>query len=61
LLFQKGTSPAEVGLSPPNHSVTVDGGMRIECDVAVALADGVRIYVDLYRPEGAVDVPVVIS
>ena len=61
LLFQEGTSPAAVGLSPPNHCSTVDGGMIIERDVAVQLADGVHIYIDIYRPVDVLSVPVLIS
>jgi predicted acyl esterase len=61
LLFQKGVSPAEVGLAPPKYSVQVDGSMRIERDVAIALTDGTRIYADVYRPEGVTKVPVVLA
>lgn len=39
----------------------VENGMRIERDVAVKMRDGVTIYVDVYRPEGATNVPVIIA
>jgi putative CocE/NonD family hydrolase len=41
---------------------SVEDGMAIERDAAVAMRDGVRIYVDVYRPEaGAKPVPVLIA
>ena len=61
LLFRAGTSPAEAGLAPPRHSVEQVGSMRIERDVAITLSDGTPIYVDVFRPEGAVDVPVILA
>lgn len=61
LLFQQGVSPEEAGLLAPEHSVTIDDGMRVERNVAVGLADGTRIFVDVFRPEGATDVPVLIA
>ena len=61
LLFQKGVSPAEIGLAPPQYSVHVDGSMQIERDVSITLTDGTRIYADVYRPEGVAQVPVVLA
>lgn len=61
LLFQTGISPAEDGVAEPRHVVERAGGMRIERNVAVALADGVEIYVDLFLPDGAQDVPALVA
>jgi uncharacterized protein len=38
---------------PPIHSETTESGLRIERNVSVRLRDGVRIFVDIYRPGGA--------
>ncbi len=60
----KNAIPPEMsgGRFPPLEpgSEVVDG-IRIERDVAVPLRDGVTIYVDVYRPEGALDVPAIIA
>ncbi|MEU6148260.1 CocE/NonD family hydrolase [Streptomyces sp. NPDC047081] len=40
---------------------SVVDGIVAERDVAVALRDGTTIYVDIYRPEGAVDVPAIVA
>jgi len=61
LLFQKGVSPAEIGLPTPQYSVQVDGSMRIERDVAITLTDRTRIYADVYRPEGVAKVPAILA
>jgi predicted acyl esterase len=39
---------------PPVHSVVRESGLVIERNVSVRLRDGVRIYVDVYRPAGGV-------
>ena len=41
--------------------VRVENGMRIERDVAVKMRDGVTIYTDIYRPDGATNVPAIIA
>jgi predicted acyl esterase len=41
--------------------VRVENGIRIERDVAVKMRDGVAIYTDIYRPEGAGNVPAIIA
>jgi predicted acyl esterase len=38
---------------PPVHSETRENGLLIERNVSVRLRDGVRIFVDIYRPLGA--------
>jgi hypothetical protein len=43
-------TPESRGGTPPVYRRTVERGMIIERDLALALRDGVRIYVDIYRP-----------
>jgi uncharacterized protein len=38
---------------PPVHSETRENGLLIERNVSMRLRDGVRIFVDIYRPAGA--------
>ena len=61
LLFQPGVSPLEDGVPEPVHSTALEDGMRIERNVAVPMADGVRIYVDVFAPEDAKAVPALIA
>jgi predicted acyl esterase len=61
LLFQDGISPVEGGAPPPEFSSTVDAGIRIERNQPIVLADGATIYADVYRPEGALEVPALIA
>ncbi|MGB3583008.1 MAG: hypothetical protein WBA40_18125, partial [Roseiarcus sp.] len=61
LLFQVGVSPAEDGVPEPRHSVTQDGGIQVERDLAITLTDGTDIYVDLFRPVAQTDVPLLIA
>lgn len=61
LRFQVGLSPAQDGVPEPRHAVSTADGMRIERNVPVALADGIEIYVDLFLPEVAQDVPALIA
>jgi hypothetical protein len=42
--------PEDLGSAPPRYLRVVENGMIIERDVAVKLRDGVRIYVDVFRP-----------
>jgi predicted acyl esterase len=35
--------------------------MRIERDIAVKMRDGVNIYIDIYRPDGATNVPAIVA
>jgi predicted acyl esterase len=37
---------------PPVHQVIREDGLLIEKNVAITLRDGVKIYADLYRPDG---------
>jgi predicted acyl esterase len=50
------------GTFPPlQPGVTVEDGIVNERDVAVVLRDGTTIYTDIYRPEGAVNVPAIVA
>lgn len=53
--------PEDKGASPPNYRRTVLDGVIIEQDVAVALRDGMEIFLDLFRPESEVRVPPLIA
>jgi hypothetical protein len=55
-----------IGESAGLHDVlapgtTVKDGICYERDVAVVLRDGTTIYTDVYRPEGATDVPAIVA
>ncbi len=54
--------PGGLGPVPPLlPSVTVENGILQERDVAVPLRDGTIIYTDIYRPEGATNLPAIIA
>jgi uncharacterized protein len=59
--FLPGIPPAEGGCPPFNPRVVHADGMIIEYDAVVRMRDGVEIYVDLFRPEGADLVPVIVA
>ena len=58
LIMRPGAHPEKVvgkkAPPPPVYSETRENGLVIERNIAVRLRDGVRIYVDIYRPDGAV-------
>ena len=45
-------APGRKRAPPPVHSVQFQDGLRIERNARVAMRDGVRIYIDIYRPPG---------
>jgi uncharacterized protein len=58
------SAPNKPPLPPPDYVRANDSGLTIERNIAVRLRDGVRILIDLYRPEGArgeADLPVLLS
>jgi len=61
LSFQQGTSPAAGGVPPPDFSSSTDEGMLIERNQRIVLSDGMSIYVDVFRPEAALEVPPLIA
>jgi len=54
-------APAERGGAPPVYRRTVENGMVIERDVAVAMRDGIRIYIDVFRPADEKPAPPLIA
>jgi len=66
----KKRSPYFIKAGPPEakkypgfkpRTVETPEGLLIEYDVAVPLRDGVKMYVDIYRPKNADKVPIVIA
>jgi uncharacterized protein len=57
LIMREGVDPQLVvgkrAPPPPTFSETRENGLRIERNLSVRLRDGVRIFVDVYRPDGA--------
>jgi uncharacterized protein len=63
IIYRKTRPPEDpachyAGFAP---GVRVENGIRIERDVAVKMRDGVTIYTDIYRPDGASNVPAIIA
>ncbi len=54
-------TPSERGVQPPVYSRNVEGGMLIERNVAVTLRDGVKIYIDVFRPADEKPAPPIIA
>ena len=54
VITRRGRSPAEAPSRPPppDHRFLRDAGLLIERNAVVTLRDGVKIYVDVYRPDG---------
>lgn len=69
VIFRKAKTQEEVINDPvtrfrypsPAYRVTVENGIRKEIDVPVLLRDGTTIYVDIYRPDGTVNIPSIVS
>lgn len=59
--FLPGLPPAEGGCPPLNHRTVKADGMVIEYDTPVRLRDGVEIYADVFRPEDAKAIPVIVA
>jgi predicted acyl esterase len=55
------SAPEELGGQPPRYRRLVENGVVIERDVAVSMRDGVKIYVDLFRPADEKPVPPLIA
>jgi predicted acyl esterase len=52
----KGRFPASI-----EPGETVVDGIRIERDAAVKMRDGTTIYTDIYRPDGATNLPAIVA
>jgi predicted acyl esterase len=58
------SAPHKPPLPPTDYAIRREAGLVIERNLSITLRDGVRIYCDLYRPEGAAgetDLPVLLS
>lgn len=53
--------PEDKGGAPPGYRRVVEDGVLMERDVAVAMRDGVEIYVDIYRPASEEKAPPLIA
>ena len=60
MIFKKPVPPSEGGYPGFNHRTEKARGMIIEYDTAVIMRDGVKIYIDLFRPEKEGEYPVII-
>jgi predicted acyl esterase len=60
-IFKQGTPPEKHQYPGLGYRVLREQGMVIERDVAVTMRDGVKIYVDVTRPEGQEKVPALIA
>ncbi len=61
LRFTNAKPPADAGWPGLRPGSSLVDGMLIERDVAVTMRDGIRIYVDVCRPEAGVAVPVLLA
>lgn len=63
VIFVRSKSPTDFPkfFPPVSYMVRVENGILIERDVAVKLRDGTTIYTDIYRPEGAKNVPAIVA
>jgi uncharacterized protein len=59
--YLPGLPPAEGGCPPLQHRISHADGMLIEYDAAVRMRDGIEIYCDIFRPDGAGSVPVIVA
>lgn len=61
--FKRAVPPESTnGRFPPvEPGSSVQAGIRIDRDVAVSMRDGTTIYVDVYRPDGQTDLPVIVA
>jgi uncharacterized protein len=63
VIYRKSKPLGESGGGYPelNPGVTIEDGILTERDAAVPLRDGTIIYTDIYRPEGAANVPAIVA
>lgn len=62
LIFRDGRPPSEGGYPGHVPGTRIDKPKEITCeyDVAVSTRDDIELYVDVFRPEGATDAPVLV-
>ena len=61
IIFRDGVPPTQHKYPGLGYRVSTENGMVVERDVAVPMRDGVKLYVDVHRPEGATKVPALIA
>src|SRR5215472_8567412 len=63
VLFRKSKPIAESEDKYPELApgVVVENGIRVERDLPVKMRDGITIYTDVYRPDGANDLPAIVG
>ncbi len=61
MLFWQGNPPSHGGHPGFNPRTEKDRGMIIERDAAVKMRDGIKIYIDIFRPEKEGNYPVLVS
>lgn len=55
------TAPGKPPLPPADYDRRSEYGLTIERNVAITLRDGIRIFADIYRPEGQDSLPVLLG
>jgi predicted acyl esterase len=60
-IFRKGVPPTEHQYPGLGYRIIKEHGMVIERDVAVPMRDGVKIYIDVTRPDGKEKVPALVA
>ena len=60
-IFREGVPPIKHGYPGLGYKITREHGMIIEHDVAVPMRDGVKIYIDVTRPEGNEKAPALVA
>ena len=61
IIFRDPVAPSQGGCPGLNPRMEKAEGMIIEYDVAVPMRDGIKIYIDVYRPEIEGEYPVLIA
>lgn len=66
IAMRQGQHPSESMFPPPppEYSASEEDGMLIERNVAVTLSTGIRMYIDIYRPQGdagQADLPIILA
>lgn len=61
LVFLPGTPPDEMLKSGHGYRRTVEDGMDIDRDLGVAMRDGIRIQIDVFKPHGGTNLPALIA
>ncbi|MBX7445918.1 MULTISPECIES: CocE/NonD family hydrolase [unclassified Arthrobacter] len=60
-IWKDGVSPSELGLERTSSREVFESGMRILYDAEIPMRDGVTLRADIFLPESATDVPVIVG